>query len=309
MDNRFRNFTWISIVFVFLVILAGGIVRMTHSGMGCPDWPTCFGMWIPPINESQLPLDFEKYLSLQDIDHSFNVYHTWVEYINRLLGALLGVLIFIHFVWSFIRYRKTNKALVFLSFFWLVAVGFTGWLGKVVVNENLAVSRISIHMLSAITLVFIPMIMIILNNRVEKLQVSSFVKWISLAFFILSLFQMFKGIGVRQEIDVIAKEMNYVNRELWVNKLSWLFDLHRSVSWLVLVLAIILVARKGFPYLLSLRYFMLANVIGLFILGIAFSYGGFPSWAQPMHLVLGILLVTVSFYYTVSLFYWSRHVS
>ena len=93
-NKSYIKYSWFLMGAVFLVILAGGIVRMTQSGMGCPDWPTCFGMWIPPTDASQLPVDFEKYLSKQDIDHSFNVYHTWIEYINRLLGAILGLFIF-----------------------------------------------------------------------------------------------------------------------------------------------------------------------------------------------------------------------
>src|SRR5258706_12661799 len=96
----FLYFSKIVLVTVFLVIIAGGVVRMTQSGMGCPDWPKCFGKWVPPTNAGQLPPDFEKYLKHQDIDHSFNAFHTWTEYINRLLGALLGLLLLIQFIWS-----------------------------------------------------------------------------------------------------------------------------------------------------------------------------------------------------------------
>ena len=55
--ERFAKWTLLSI---FLIIVAGGIVRMTGSGMGCPDWPKCFGMWVPPISVDQLPVNYQE---------------------------------------------------------------------------------------------------------------------------------------------------------------------------------------------------------------------------------------------------------
>src|SRR5688572_22394652 len=164
--TKYIRYTWFVLGMVFLVILAGGVVRMTQSGMGCPDWPTCFGRWIPPLNKDQLPPDYEKYLRTQDIDHTFNVYHTWIEYINRLLGALLGVFIAFHFGWSVALFRKTTRSVVVISFLMLLAVGFQGWLGKKVVDANLAVVKVTIHMLMALVLAALPVwILSILNQH------------------------------------------------------------------------------------------------------------------------------------------------
>ena len=123
MKNIFRTSVKISLILVYLVIIAGALVRMTGSGMGCPDWPKCFGYYIPPTDEQELLweenheylkgqviIQDEKlwvakqtFTSAQSFDNTnwelytkhdyavFNVYHTWTEYINRLCGALAGI--------------------------------------------------------------------------------------------------------------------------------------------------------------------------------------------------------------------------
>lgn len=292
--EKYIKYTWFLVGVVFLVVLAGGIVRTTHSGMGCPDWPTCFGKWIPPTSVEQLPADFQKYLSKQDIDHSFNVYHTWIEYINRLLGALLGVFILIHFIWSFIIRRTVSKGVVFLSFLLLVLVAFTGWLGKVVVDENLAVSKITLHMFSALLLAVLP-IGIIRLATTDTYTVGKKTGYVVYTLLGILLVQFILGTEVREQVDDIAKKLSYQDRGTWISLLDNIFVIHRSLSWLILGLSLyIYLASTERAKLVSKGVLSLVGV--QFLLGVLFSYFSFPAFAQPVHLLVSFLLITLVIY-------------
>ncbi|RYZ96495.1 MAG: heme A synthase, partial [Sphingobacteriaceae bacterium] len=131
-EKRFIRINFITIIVTLLVILAGGIVRSTGSGMGCPDWPKCFDRYIPPTNVSQLPKDYkEKYVAgrikknekfakylesmgkkeLADsirhdknitVPEEFNPAKTWTEYLNRLAGVLAGIFLLLTVAYSFV---------------------------------------------------------------------------------------------------------------------------------------------------------------------------------------------------------------
>ncbi len=281
---------------VFLVILAGGVVRMTQSGMGCPDWPKCFGMWIPPTDASQLPADFEKYLSKQDIDHTFNVYHTWIEYINRLLGAILGVFILAYLVWTIRKFWRVKKNMVWIAVLLLIAVAIQGYLGKVVVDENLSVVKITIHMIGALVIAALPLINInaLSSNR---LRVGSLIKHGTTAMIFILLVQIILGTQVREEIDIISKALSYEQRELWIGQLGNIFFIHRSFSWIVLIgiLGMYFKGRHISTYLPHIRYIVLVLLV-IILLGIIMTYFDMPALAQPLHLFLASALLMQLFY-------------
>jgi len=299
-NHSFLKYSWFILGMVFLVILAGGVVRMTQSGMGCPDWPKCFGMWIPPTDVSQLPDDFTKYLEKQDIDHTFNAYHTWIEYINRLLGAILGVFIFIYFIWSVLKFRKSDKGIILSTFALLIITGFQGFLGKMVVDANLAVVKVTIHMLVALIIAAIPLYIIsrIKKNRVMVPRQLKTVAFVSLAAVLL---QIVFGTQVREEIDEISKGLNYEQRDLWISGvLGTIYYIHRSFSWLILALTSFLWWKtRDYPELRKNTTVISFFVITAIIAGLIMNFFNIPAFAQPIHLFVASGLSVSLFYYII----------
>lgn len=287
----FLRFSKIVLVVVFLVIMAGGVVRMTQSGMGCPDWPKCFGKWVPPTNASELPADYESYLKQQDIDHSFNVFHTWTEYINRLLGALLGLLLLVQFVWAIKLFWKNNRKIVWFSLGILLLTGFQGWLGKRVVDANLATVKITTHMLVALLIATLALVIIHLQTAASNHLVNKRLKNITLITIALLIIQIVLGTAVREQIDLISKQMNYDAREYWIGKLDYVFYIHRSFSLIIAAccMYIFLQFKKCNLHLLTSKIVLLC-VFAEIGLGIVMAYFHMPSLAQPLHLLFSSVL-------------------
>ena len=289
-SNSFLRYSWFIFAMVFLVILAGGIVRMTQSGMGCPDWPKCFGMWIPPTDASQLPEDFEKYLSKQDIDHTFNVYHTWIEYVNRLLGALLGVFIFIYFIWSVLKYRTKDKWIWLSTLLLVLLTGFQGWLGKIVVDANLSVVKVTLHMIFALIIAAVPLF-IISRIQEKRTMIPKWLKTSSLILLACVILQIILGTQVREEIDIISKALSYEQRNLWIDGLGTPYYIHRSFSWIILIISASLWYKtKEFKEIANISFLILFFVLIAIIAGLIMNFLSIPAIMQPIHLVIASLL-------------------
>src|SRR5262245_14517834 len=124
----FRRFAIATIAAVYFLILVGGLVRASGSGMGCPDWPRCFGRWIPPTSESQLPADYQERWAEHGYGEArFNVWKTWTEYGNRMISVVIGLLIFVTLIIAFLRYRRDDPTLVWWCLAAFLLVGFAGW--------------------------------------------------------------------------------------------------------------------------------------------------------------------------------------
>ena len=287
-----KNWILATFILTFLVIIAGGVVRTTQSGMGCPDWPRCFGKWIPPTNASELPPDFEKFLSKQDIDHSFNAFHTWIEYINRLLGVLLGLFAIIQVVLLF-RKRKLMRTSWRLALAFLAVVVLTGLFGAIVVKYNLAHVSISVHLLFAVILIQVELALLLsARDKLSSVFVDNKIKKILIFFLLILFIQSALGTMVRMYVDDVSKMLQYEQRETWLANSPVAFLIHRSFSWLVLLTALFL-AWSGKKSLIRNKLFLLtATVLLSVITGIILFYADMPAIAQPLHLLLATLAIT-----------------
>ena len=316
-----------TLIAVYVLILVGGVVRSTGSGMGCPDWPKCFGSWVPPTSVEELPEDykevyakirhkknerFAKYLSAFGFNDTadkilndesvkeeteFNPVRTWIEYINRLVGVFIGFMIFLVFAYSW-RYRSTNRQLTILAFLSFILVGFQGWIGSIVVSTNLTAWTITLHMFLAMVLVAL---LIYLMHRVDEkahqsvqVETNMLTKGLLISCAIVLLIQILFGTQVREAIDFVATQIP--SREGWISAIEKDFIIHRSFSWIVLLLHVILVAKLW--KMRAVNRFALTVILlilGTILTGAGMAWFAVPPALQPVHLLLATVTFGVQF--------------
>ena len=326
-SKSFKFYVWFVLVNIFLVIVAGSVVRTTQSGMGCPDWPTCFGSAIPPTNVNEVQFQpnhhykkgqfiiyndslkyaIQKFVSSTNYSYenwkqyekhnnaTFSVLTTWIEYLNRLLGVLLGIFIAVQFIWSLWFWRQ-QKAIAFLSFALIILTGFQAWLGKTVVDSNLAALKISLHLFGALAMVFLCLYILFLAKGKPRVSINKKNVTLNIMLLLMVFVQIVLGTNVRGQIDAIAEHLNYLNRSGWVEQLNVYFYVHRSFSLVITGLVVyLLLQSKNNVKALALFKASIIVIIAEIIVGIVLVYLEFPAVAQPIHLLLSSILVAVIF--------------
>lgn len=278
---------------VLFLVFVGGIVRSTGAGMGCPDWPKCFGSWVPPTKAEDVPLEYwNNPLSSKDGFLIFNPVKTWIEYLNRLLGVFIGFSIFIQLVFAFLA-RANTKSLIF-SLLAFLLVAFQGLLGAKVVSTDLRPLVITIHLLVAL-LIGLVLVLALHFARNQNGSQGPFYKGYLPVFVLLILFlQFFLGTEVRAQVDLLFKQFAYENRFVYSDLLDWKFWIHRSFSILAISLLMYQIFVLGrFMPIQELRFLFFPFLMSLVLIltGILLVYFGFPAWAQPIHLTLGFAIL------------------
>jgi cytochrome c oxidase assembly protein subunit 15 len=320
-SRSFVRMNWVTLVLIYMVVVAGSFVRITGSGMGCPDWPKCFGQWVPPTEANELPNNykeiysekrakkiekFAKFLSgigfkatadqiMNDptlrIEETFNWKRTWTEYGNRLVGFLAGNFMLAMFIWILIKYRK--RKLVLITLFNLILMTLEAWFGSIVVASNLVPWTITIHMFLALVIIGIQLYVIreISPVQQKKIELNKTMRWMALVVLGITFYQMFLGTQVREFIDEL-KKAGY-EREAWTEHLNWTFIIHRSFSWLVLVLMTFMIWKneKTSKHTIIRTAFV---ILGLELFsGILLAYANMPGLVQTSHLIFAAVLFGV----------------
>ena len=323
---RIRFWATTSLVFIFLVILAGSVVRATGSGMGCPDWPQCFGYNIPPTDvetltwregrsfeEGQMILledqfwvanaDFttgeafvsENWTLFDRHDYTiFNPVHTWIEFINRLIGALSGLPVLalaIFGVWG-VRRNVWNAVLAVGVLFLLL---FEAWLGKIVVDGNLVPNQITIHMMGSVAIVLLLLALRARNTEGDYTYPKGILRSMVLLL-VLVVVQIFLGTQTRELVDY-ALEHGVLRAEVVDSITSALPKIHRTFAWTILVLTSVLFFQQRKHGILLPGFKPLVFAIALeWAVGVVLFFTGLPQAMQPVHLVLSIGILASTSY-------------
>ena len=340
-QSRFRFVSLLTVVSVYLLILVGGVVRSTGSGMGCPDWPKCFGQWIPPTEVSQLPPNYKEIYTAQRvaknqklaqklqrlgfaqvagsifahptqyIETDFNPVKTWIEYVNRLLGALIGIFVFLTVV-SALPLLRHDRSIFWLALASFLLTGVQGYLGSLVVSTNLLPVMVTVHM--ALALVIVALLLYAVDrarwgSRRHSLEVvkgedtiigrpnAAVQGWLWMAL-LLTFWQIILGTQVRERVDIVSASAGYLGRENWISQLGTLFSIHRTVSAVVVLLNVYVGYELWQLGQAHLRRLVVATMalIGLEVLaGIVLASFALPAVVQPVHLTLATALFGVQF--------------
>lgn len=348
-EKRFLRITFVTICSLFLLILAGGVVRSTGSGMGCPDWPKCFDHWVPPTEVSQLPADYQekfvekrvqknqRFAKLLDAlgqhaladqirndssilkTEEFNVFNTYTEYVNRLMGALTGLFMLAMTI-AAIPLLKNNRDVFWICFTSLVLVVFQAWLGSIVVSTNLVSWTITVHMVTALVILALVILaysivkykhLEVARLSVRKLRIASMVAWLSL---VLTGFQIVWGTEVREAVDYYSTFWNGTNRGAWLELTGFIFKLHRSFSILVIIIAVFITwyVHANFGAIKRLKRFANASILFLLVqllTGIILANFDIPPVFQTLHLVSASFLVGAQVMLIIMINIYKRNIS
>ncbi|MEX1049334.1 MAG: COX15/CtaA family protein [Akkermansiaceae bacterium] len=324
--TRFQKLATAALAAVLILMFVGAIVRVSGAGMGCPDWPKCWGRLIPPTSIEQVDFDdlpIEKFqrkaarmgrdpvsITEESLRQEFNPRHVWTEFVNRLTSLPVGFFTLATFIAAF--WQRPKRPLVFwMAFTSLVLVLVNAWMGARVVYSGLAPGVLTTHLALAMTLLGTlaycawrgtdtPWRIEMAAGPKAKLRLGV------TALLVVILVEGVIGAQVRELTDELAKAHVDAPRATWVGELeeSWKYLVHRSFSWVVLALALwtwFYSKAHRLGGLGPVERVVLGIVLAQMVLGIVMAQVHIYSWVQVLHVGLAAILLTFNWLWCIAL--------
>lgn len=324
--NIYISFWLLLITFlVGLMIIVGGLTRLTDSGLSITRWDLISGL-LPPLSSKDWEISFALYKQIPEYkllnsSMSLEQYKTiyWWEYIHRLLGRFIGLFYFIPLLYfSFKRVIKRNSLIsLYLIFILILFQGFIGWyMVKSGLTERTDVShyRLALHL----TLAFVIFILLLWNYLKYKYQ-QFFINskklplYLPIFFIFCLIIQICIGAFVSGlDAGQIYQSWPLMNRSYFPDDSS-LKDLlsvkafetpsivqfiHRNIAYFIILLfsfiATIIYRNKDFVYLRSTALLVIIFLFLQIFLGIVTVLSGAQMILASMHQIGSIFLVTTS---------------
>ncbi len=310
----------IMIILVFLMIIVGGLTRLTDSGLSITEWELFRGI-LPPLNDNTWMSYFSLYKEIPQFKfvnpymtiEEFKVIFYW-EYFHRLLGRLIGLIYLIPLIiFSFKRVLDQKMTIfLYLIFFLILFQGILGWYmveSGLVSNTTVSHYRLSLHLFFAFLILSL-LYWSYLNSKYNEHKVFFNLKNKLLKFlFILILLQIILGAFVSGlDAGLIYQtwpkmNLSYFPDDLNINKfdVSYLFNnqsfvqfLHRSVAYIIIAytafIGLKLYIKKNTQHLKNylIVFFVLAAQV---LLGIFTLISGLNLYLASLHQITSVILV------------------
>ena len=280
-----------SVVLAFLQPTLGGVVRVTGSGDGCPDWPLCFGNWAPPWSDT----------------------HAIIEWSHRTVGALFGVIILLATARIWVRHAA-QRDIAYTYSAALLLVIIVGGVGGAVVLSDLDPAIRTLHLLGAELVAGLAVLGLVLATHRTAvpgaravpesyrgaLRLNAIAAFLTLATLLTGAYAVWRGAGA-----VCPSWPLCGGPVIPQSELVWIQVAHRLLS-IVAVLVVLYAAHRAFrlpdiPRSLRVAAAAVPVIITAQVLmGAANPWSGFSEWARAGHLSLATL-VWVNMIFVVSL--------
>ena len=280
--QRFRTLTLVTVLLVFALVTLGGVVRLTESGLGCPDWPLCHGKLVPPLDTPTL-----------------------IEYSHRLLAAVVGVLVLATALITWRFYRRQPWLMIPASL-GLFLLGVQVLLGGFTVLGELSPEAVLAHLATAealmATMVVVCLIALGVRPRLDfrngsggrKRPLPVLTLWALIVGYVLLL--MGSYVTVSGAAAACGQSWPLCEGGLVPSGYySMMHMVHRVVAFLVGVLVVTVVVLAWRRRHESQTQGWAAAAMGAVFLaqvlvGAAILWLGFPIAARVMHLSMGTLV-------------------